>query len=208
MHEDQYGWDTICSLYYDSENFDLIRRSIDKPVYKEKLRMRSYGVPSGDTRVYVELKKKYDKVVYKRRIALTYDNAVDFLLKREMPSNLSVKDNQIAAELLYALNYYPLKPAMIVAYDRVALYCDHDPALRITFDTNIRSRYRDLDLSMGAHGAPVLEKGKYIMEIKVNGAMPLWLVRILRKLDITPGSFSKYGTAYKQKLGLVSIPTE
>lgn len=208
MHEDQYGWDTICSLYYDSENFDLIRRSIDKPIYKEKLRLRSYGVPNSDTRVYVELKKKYDRVVYKRRIALTYDKAMEFLTKREIPSDLSVKDNQIAAELLYALNYYPLNPAMIVAYDRVALYCDEDPALRITFDTNIRSRCDDLDLSNGTYGTPVLEKGKYIMEIKVNGAMPLWLVRILRELGISPGSFSKYGTAYKQKLGLVPIPSE
>ncbi len=208
MLEDQYGWDTICSLYYDSENFDLIRRSIDKPSYKEKLRLRSYNVPKNDTKVYVELKKKYNKVVYKRRIALKYDDAIKFLENHTLPSDLSTKDKQIAAELLYALDFYSLRPSMIIAYDRVALFCKDEPSLRITFDTNIRSRNTDLDLSNGCYGSPVLESGKYIMEIKVNGSMPLWLVKILRELNIDPGSFSKYGTASKQLLGLVPIPSK
>lgn len=203
-HEDEYGWDTICSLYFDTANFDLIRRSIDKPIYKEKLRLRSYNVPTEDKKVYVELKKKYDGIVYKRRISLKYDDALDFLLNGNL-SAVKPKDMQIANELLFTYNRYSLIPAMVVCYDRLALVCPDHPDVRITFDINVRAREDELDLRAGSHGRPVLEKDKYIMEIKVNGAMPLWLVRALRETNIRPGSFSKYGTAYKQKLKLIDV---
>ncbi|MBR3751398.1 MAG: polyphosphate polymerase domain-containing protein [Clostridia bacterium] len=202
--EDEYGWDTICSLYFDTENFDLIRRSIDKPVYKEKLRLRSYNVPTADKKVYVELKKKYDGIVYKRRISLKYSDALNFLQSGDC-DKIKQKDKQIANELLFAISRYSLKPAMVVCYDRLALVCPEDPDVRITFDTSIRARDYELDLLKGSHGWGVLDKDKYIMEIKVNSAMPLWLVHALRECEIRPGSFSKYGTAYKQKLKLIDV---
>ena len=203
-HEDEYGLGTVCSLYFDTENFDLIRRSIDKPIYKEKLRLRSYNVPTEDKKVFVELKKKYDKIVYKRRISLKYNDALDFINNGNM-SAIKEKDTQIANELLFACKRYSLRPAMVVCYDRLALVCPNYPTVRITFDNNIRARDYELDLLAGSDGWRVLDKDKYIMEIKVNGAMPLWLVQALRKNNIIPGSFSKYGTAYKQKLKLVDI---
>ena len=55
---DVYGEYTICSTYYDTEDWRLIRASIEKPAYKEKLRMRSYGTPAENGRVFAELKKK------------------------------------------------------------------------------------------------------------------------------------------------------
>ena len=67
---DFYGKYTICNLYYDTPDWRLIRASLAKPVYKEKLRVRSYGVPAPDGKVFAELKKKYKGVVYKRRITV------------------------------------------------------------------------------------------------------------------------------------------
>lgn len=197
MQEDQYGWDTICSVYYDTPHFDLIRRSIDKPVYKEKLRIRSYGVPAPDTNVYIELKKKYDGIVYKRRVSLPYRIAMDFLDNRTLPEVSGLKDRQIINELSYCMEHYSLRPAMFIAYDRVALFCPEKPTLRITFDRNIRFRTTDLELIRGSDGQVILPEDMYLMEIKENGAMPLWLTHTLTELSVKPGSFSKYGTAYK-----------
>lgn len=193
IREDEYGESTICSLYFDTDNYQLIRNSMEKPVYKEKLRLRSYSTPGHDSNVFLELKKKYNGVVYKRRRTLRYDDAMDYLNTGVLPD-----ESQIMREIDWAMRYYDgLQPKMFIAYDRTAYYCKTDRDLRITFDRNVRFRSTDLDLTKGSFGEVILDRKLCIMEIKALNAMPLWLTEVLDSLGVFPGSFSKYGTAYQ-----------
>lgn len=194
---DRYDNYTICNIYYDTEQYELIRKSIERPKYKEKLRLRSYGIPKSinDT-VFLEIKKKFNGVVNKRRISLTVKEAEDYLIKGIKPSI----DSQIFREIDYFVNLYNPKPKMFIAYDRSAYTGIEDKSLRITFDRNIRSRSDNLNINSSDYGENILEDGDYLMEIKVSGAFPLWLVRVLSELEIFPISFSKYGNIYKENL--------
>ena len=196
MEVDSYGLHTICNIYYDTPDFQLIRTSLEKPVYKEKLRLRSYGVPGGDTPVFVELKKKLDGVVYKRRVSLPLREAKRYLAYEGRPD----LDCQILREIDWALARYPLEPKAFIAYDRIALFGREDPDLRITFDCNLRWRDALLDLSQGDWGQPLLDKQEILMEAKLPAAMPLWLSHVLDRLQIRQTSFSKYGACYQQNL--------
>lgn len=189
---DEFGESTVNSLYFDTDDYRMIRRSIEKPVYKEKLRLRSYGTPKQDSKVFLELKKKYNGVVYKRRQTLRYPQAMAYVHQHIMPNQ-----SQIMKEIDWAMRFYKdLKPRMLIAYDRTAFYSKTDRELRLTFDRNVRFRTDHLDLSKGSFGERILPPQQCIMEIKALGNMPLWLVRALSELEIFPGSFSKYGTAY------------
>ena len=193
IREDEYGESTICSLYFDTDNFQLIRNSIEKPAYKEKLRLRCYSTPKHDSNVFLELKKKYNGVVYKRRRTLKYDLAMNYINNGVLPD-----DSQIMKEIDWTMNFYKdIQPRMFIAYDRTAYYSKTDHELRITFDRNVRFRDTELDLASGSYGEVILDKKLCIMEIKALQAMPIWLTEILNELKIFPGSFSKYGTAYQ-----------
>ena len=195
MVVDQYGEHTICNIYYDTKNYDLIRKSIEKPVYKEKIRLRSYGVPSLDSTVYLEIKKKYQKVVNKRRIAIKLSDAYNLIEKAEQP----LEDSQILNEIKYFLKHYKLVNKTFLAYDRIALYDKEDHDFRITFDHNIRSRNYDTELEKGDYGKYLLDENYYLMETKIYSSTPLWFTEILSELKIYPTSFSKYGNIYKNK---------
>lgn len=191
--KDRYYKSTICNIYYDTPSHQLVRNSIEKPVYKEKLRVRSYGVPNNEDMVFVELKKKYKGVVYKWRIEMTLAQTRDFFAGKEVPHN----NPQIENELKYFLKFYEgIAPAMYLSYDRLAYCGAEDPSLRLTFDTHILYREEQKELDKGIWGKELLPAGVRVMEIKIPNAMPLWLSAILDKLEIYPASFSKYGTAY------------
>lgn len=196
MCADDYGLSTICNIYYDTEDFELIRRSIERPCYKEKLRLRSYGVPKDSDTVFTEIKKKYKGVVYKRRVSMNCQEAMDYLEHGIEPS----AESQIIHEIDYFIKVHQPEPKVYLAYDRIAYFGREDESVRITFDQNIRSRDYDLDLRMGDYGEPLLEDGIYLMEIKIASAMPMWLVSILSEMKIYPSSFSKYGNVYKTSL--------
>ena len=196
MTEDLYGLHTICNLYFDTHSYELIRASIEKPVYKEKFRLRSYGVPKTNSTVFLELKKKFKGEVYKRRASLTLEKSRHYLLQGEYPES----SGQILQEIDWFLKMYQPVPKVFIAYDRLALYGNEDADLRITFDRNIRWRQSQLDLAKGDWGNPLLKSGNVLMEIKIPGTMPLWLSRILSNLEIFPTSFSKYGTCYKEHI--------
>ena len=183
---------TICNIYYDTDDYRLIRASIEKPIYKEKLRLRSYGVPSEDSNVFLELKKKYDGVVYKRRIT-TNPSGVDGILKGN-------ESTQIAKEIEYFQSFYKTKPKVFIAYDRQAFKGKENSELRITFDKNMRYRLYDLDLISGDYGERIIDGDNILMEIKIPGACPLWLTHILTELKINSTSFSKYGTCYREHI--------
>ncbi|MBQ8027850.1 MAG: polyphosphate polymerase domain-containing protein [Clostridia bacterium] len=192
---DKFGESTLCNIYFDTPDFRLIRNSIEKPIYKEKLRIRSYGVPTAQSDVFVELKKKYKGVVYKRRIKMSYLDAVNYLCRGLKPET---KNQQILSEIDYFLLFYPkIRPAASLFYDRTAYYSKEDSELRLTFDTNIRFRFKNFDLSKGSEGHYLMKDDKAILELKCVGSMPLWLTHALDKHKIYPSSFSKYGEAYK-----------
>ena len=193
MELDKYGRTEIRNIYFDTDNYRLIRRSIDKPTYKEKLRIRSYGGATEQSRVFVELKKKYDGVVYKRRLDLHYDDAMRWLT-RDAPCPV---DTQIAREIEYFLKYYgTLRPAAFLSYEREAYYEKNGGSFRVTFDDTILFRTTDISLTSDAYGEPLLDEGKVLMEIKCSGGIPLWLVKVLSEEKIYKTSFSKYGTGY------------
>lgn len=193
---DQYGLHTICNIYYDTDTYDLIRYSIEKPKYKEKLRLRSYGIPDKDTMVFVELKKKWNGVVFKRRTSMTLTEAEKYLNNGVRPS----KKSQIIREIDYFLEYYNPAPKLYLAYDRLAFFGQENAEVRITIDQNIRSRTTDLSLILGDRGDYLLGEELYLMEVKVPGVFPLWLAKLLSELRIYPVSFSKYGNIYKKSL--------
>ncbi len=199
MTDDEYGRSTICNVYYDTPDMRLVRRSIEKPVYKEKLRVRCYGsLPEGD-RVFVELKKKYDEVVYKRRVSMSTEQAEKYIAgKGDCP-----KQNQIVSEIDYFLSEYKnLIPAAFIGYEREAYFAKDDPNLRITFDDNIVWRDYDISLCRGFCGKPLLMPNQSLMEIKVSTAFPLWLTNKLSELKVFKVNFSKYGNAYKAMMGM------
>ena len=197
MVVDQYGEKTVCNIYFDTPDSRLIRTSLEKPVYKEKLRLRSYGTPERNSTVFVELKKKYKGVVYKRREDMGLSEAEAYLYQGWKPGFSS----QVLREIDWFLKYYgQITPAMYISYERIAMNEVKDSGLRVTFDTNILWRKEELNLKEGSWGNPILEPGQRLMEIKIAGAMPLWLGEILDKLYIYPVSFSKYGRAYQDQI--------
>lgn len=196
MVGDTYGRSTICNIYFDTPSFVLIRRSIEGPIYKEKLRLRSYGVAAPNSTVFAEIKKKYQSVVYKRRISMNEREAMQYLCSGE-----HAEDTQITHEIDYFLKQYDsLHPAVFLSYEREAFYAKEDHDFRVTFDENILWRNYHLSLCAGVYGDPILEENQVLMEIKTGTAIPLWMTALLSENHIYKTSFSKYGRAYQTML--------
>ncbi|MBQ6361186.1 MAG: polyphosphate polymerase domain-containing protein [Lachnospiraceae bacterium] len=195
MKPDDFGKTSIRNIYYDTENYRLVRHSIEKPPYKEKLRVRSYGSLSDPSeKVFVELKKKYDGIVYKRRLSGRLDEVTDWLAGRAD----RLPDTQIAREIEYFRDHYEtLQPAVYLSYDRQAYYGKDNRDLRITFDENILARTDRTVLLYEPYGTPLIRRDQALMEIKADGGYPMWLVKILSQAGAEKVSFSKYGTAYQ-----------
>lgn len=194
MIQDVHGKSKICNIYFDTDNYELISHSIQKPIYKDKIRLRSYNTPKKEDLVYLEVKRKYEGVVSKRRLQIKLKDVYKYFEK----GYLQTGDMQIKSELDYYFKHFKLKPTMFLSYDREAFYSKEDENFRITFDSNIIARNYDLNLEEGNYGVSLLEKEKYIMEIKTLGAIPLYFVEILSDCNIYPCGFSKYGEAYTQ----------
>lgn len=191
---------TISNIYYDTPDSYLIRNSLSKPVYKEKLRLRSYGVPKNDDKVYLEIKKKFCGVVNKRRTKLKLNEAYDFIRTGKKPELKKYMNKQVLNEIEYILKIYSLEPKLYLAYDRKAMFGKESRDLRITFDTNIRTRRYDLKLESGDYGENLLQSGKWLMEVKAEKNIPLWLSKLLSEYRIFKTSFSKYGKEYERML--------
>lgn len=197
IYPDEFCKSTICNIYYDTPDFRLIRASLDKPVYKEKLRLRSYGVPTPNSKVFLEIKKKYQGIVYKRRVPMTLLEAEQYLSEGICPE----KGGQILREIDWFCKFYRnLEPAVCLCYDREAYVDRENSDLRFTVDTNIRWRREQMELQAGDSGSSLLNEGQHLLELKVPGSMPIWLVQLLENLNINQTSFSKYGAVYQTKL--------
>lgn len=192
MIPDKFDKYTICNIYYDTTSYEIIRRSIEKPVYKEKLRVRYYGDNADNHTIFFELKKKYKHEVFKRRVSMSADEYENYFKNGEYPN----VPKQIMDEIAYFISVYNPEPKIFIAYDRLAFIGKEDKSVRITFDENIRYRNVDLLLGKGDYGKKILDKSKHLMEIKISGAMPLWLSHLFNELQIYSTSFSKYGYCY------------
>ena len=215
MVVDEYGLHTIHTIYYDTDDFDVIRHSVSKPKYKEKLRLRSYGQAEQYSPVYLELKKKVAGVTYKRRVALDYQTAQNYLKYNRQPSQM----NQVFREIDYYVHQQSLKPKVLISYDRLALKGRTDPDFRITFDQNIRYSLTDFDLTAvdAKRETELINTSEILMEVKILGAFPLEISQLFSKLAIFQNKFTKYGNVYqwilypeweKQKLNHLSTETQ
>lgn len=207
MEPDRFGRSTVRNIYFDTDDFILARHSIAKPDFKEKLRVRSYSKAEAGSTVYVELKRKFDHVVYKRRIGLAEEDAMKWMAGEAdagIRERIGAESPQVAGEIDYFLKTYKgLKPALYLSYDREAFRMKKGAGaseggsdFRVTFDCNILCRESDLSLGSEACGRPLLEDGMYLMELKCSGGIPMWMTDVLSELRIYKTSFSKYGTAY------------
>ena len=191
MELDRFGRSTIRNLYFDTDDFVLARHSIAKPDYKEKLRVRSYSKADADSTVFVELKRKFDGIVYKRRIGLPETDAMRWMSgvkDGDIIAELEKESPQVAAEIEYFAGMYSgLRPVIYLSYDREAYRMKKDPSassdFRVTFDSNICCRESELTLTSDAYGTSLLEDGMYLMELKCPGAIPLWMTKILSEED-------------------------
>ena len=200
MHNKSYEPYTISNIYLDTHDDFLVRTSLSKPVYKEKLRLRTYKVPTMDSTVFLEIKKKFNGIVNKRRTKLKLSEAYDFLASGKAPEPKEYMNLQVLRELEYFMKIYDLSPKLYLAYDRIAYFEKGNDDLRISFDMNIRSRRYDLALEKGDHGEKLLPDDVYLMEIKTSLAKPLWLTHLLSELNINRTAFSKYGTEFKNMI--------
>lgn len=204
MEPDEYNENdkfySISNIYFDTEHHSLVRNSLSKPKYREKLRIRAYGIPHNEANVYLELKKKVFGLVNKRRTALKLSEAYHFVKTGREPEFKEGMNKQVIQEIKYFLQRYVLQPKVYIAYDRIALFCIRNRDLRITFDTNIRTRRYDLMLENGDHGEDLLSSGQWLMEVKAERTIPVWLSRMLSEHRMFRTSFSKYGNEYKKSL--------
>lgn len=195
------GYD-IFNLYFDTDCDEIIRRSVEKPVYKEKLRIRSYGVPkSPETKIFFELKKKLQGVVFKRRAVMTWNEVEAFLKDRTRPENCSYLNGIVLDEIEMFLSRHPgAYPKIFVGYERLAFFAKDDPEVRVTFDRNIRTRRDHVNLTDGLLGEPLLDEGTVLMEIKISESIPRWMMKLFSEAKIYRTSFSKYGREYERKV--------
>ncbi len=192
---------TICNIYYDTPDHQMIRHSIEKPIYKEKLRLRSYGTVYPKDKVYLEIKKKFNGYVNKRRCSMQLEDACRYIATGKRAEGKRPFTEQVLREIDFILERYPdLAPALYLSYDRLALFGKEKEEFRITFDTNIRTRRYELGLDKGNYGELLLPQGLRIMEAKTNHAMPYWFTGMLSEYRIYPVNFSKYGEEYRQSL--------
>lgn len=190
---------SIHNIYYDTEDSYLIRTSLSKPNYKEKLRLRSYeATTSLDSKVFLELKKKTGGIVHKRRATMTLQEAYEFIKFGKKPMTDGYINQQVTNEIEYFLSCNKVNPAAYISYSRMAFFGKEDKNFRITFDSNIKTRRSRLYLESDNNGSQLLEKGQYLMEVKISGSAPIWLTEILSELKIYKTSFSKYGAEYKK----------
>lgn len=195
MKVDKYGVTSIASIYFDTPDYRLINKSIEKPKYKEKLRLRGYGLVAPDKPTFLEIKRKCEGIVYKRRIALSEKEAFSLIASKE-----AREKTQISRELeAFMEKYNVLEPKYLIIYDRIAYYQDNSD-LRITVDMNPRYRIDDLNLHTSMDGYPLLEDGGAILEVKVQHSVPIWLSAILSEEKIYQTSFSKVGEAHKKEM--------
>ncbi|MDO4198005.1 MAG: polyphosphate polymerase domain-containing protein [Erysipelotrichaceae bacterium] len=193
LQTDRFFKGNLMSIYYDTDSYQMIRCSIEKPEYKEKIRIRSYDDVEDNDSVYVEYKKKYNGIVYKRRTTVGYKDAMENLY------DASFEDRQVAKEIKRGLIFYKdVKPKIFISTRRYSYRGKEDENLRITFDLDMKYRTDNLCLKRSDKDKTISDG--IVMEIKTVNPYPLWLVKVLNETKAYPQSFSKVGEAYIREL--------
>ncbi len=205
MNSDRFNLDdrtySIHNVYFDTDNDFFIRTSLEKPVYKHKIRLRSYGKVADNGSVFLEIKKKYKGIVNKRRASVYLNSVTEYVEKGITPADKNL-NRQVFNEIDYIFKTYPgLRPKVFISYDRFAFFEKGNKDFRLTFDTNIRTRRKDLRLDIDSYGNLLLDEGCWIMEAKAFNAFPLWFAKCLSENNIYSTSFSKYGKEYLKMIG-------
>ena len=198
----------IANLYFDNDEDEAIRFSLSKPRYKEKLRIRSYGVPKDDDKVFIEIKRKLYGVGTKRRARLRYRDLMEYIRTGKHPENIKYIDEQVLKEIDYYRQTYNVYPKVYISYMRRAFFGKQDKNFRVTLDRDITTRRYDLALDLGSYGELLLPPGKTLLEIKFEGALPLWFAHIMSKYSLSFQSYSKYGNEYKKQQRLLRQQSE
>jgi len=186
----------VSNIYYDTIDSLIIKKSVSKPKFKEKLRLRAYGHVSDDKLLYMEIKKKVNGSVNKRRTKITKQEADYIIESHQLPNIKPYHNLQVLKEILYHITKYNVVPKLFVSYDREAYSTKNDVNLRITFDTNIITRRNYLDFKHGNFGDNLLDHNHKVLEIKSNNNLPLWLIESLNENKIYESGFSKYGAEF------------
>lgn len=200
---DEEGFYSISNIYYDTHDYYFYQQNINRDVFRQKLRLRAYGKASLEDTVFLEIKKKYKGVVYKRRTLMKLKDAYRFLepsVKLEDLKNFDNSNPQILREIYFLKTFYKLEPKMVLSYDRQAFQGINDPEVRVTFDRSLRSRNYDLRIEHGSYGANFVDNGMMLMEVKVGASVPLWLVRILNEFSCRRQRFSKYSACVEAEI--------
>jgi len=199
LHPDTYGRGgkyRLSSLYYDSSKYHFYWEKIEGIKFRRKLRIRHYesSEPLTDqTKVFVEIKQRLDRVTQKRRLRLAYQDALELCSGKSIPEILLPEERSIAEEIHEMVLRYNLEPTSVVSYFRKAyLGTDYDEGLRVTFDTDLHYRTHDLDLRSKAKGESLLALHHVIMEIKVNERVPYWLTEFVGESNLKLIRVSKY----------------
>lgn len=192
MKPGKYGTYWVQNLFFDTDNWDIIHTSMEKPHYKEKMRLRCYGTPETTDRMFLEFKKKYDGVVYKRRFPIVPAELANYTINEI----LSRANTQIAKELVYHIQQKGVTEKFYISYNRQEFTGVHDEDLRLTIDSNISYRLDSLFFTQPQLDCSALDPNKFLLEIKMPLSIPLWLSHILSDLGIFASSFSKYAACF------------
>ena len=200
MNPDEYNIDgkpyMISNLYFDDEGDNIVRQSVSKPKFKEKLRARSYGVPTPEDKVFIEIKRKLNGIGTKRRAKMKYCELCEYLKTGKHPENIGYINEQVLCEIDYYIQTYKVVPKVYISYMRNAYFAKDDKNVRLTLDREITTRRYDLDLALGNYGNSLLPEGKTLVELKFEGSVPLWFAHIMSKYSLSFLSYSKYGREF------------
>lgn len=189
------GFYPVWSRYYDTNDLTFYWQKIDGIRFRRKLRIRHYGPPddlSTDSPVWVEIKQRLNRVTQKRRVLLPYVEALR-LCAGEQPLSVEARDSALTGEILGLVQVLGLRPITVVGYVREAFHGrDEDGGLRITIDSRLRGRDRDLDLNVVGESRYIVHPDLSVIELKVNERVPYWLTELIARHDLQLVRLSKY----------------
>lgn len=185
----------ISSLYYDTRGLRFYWEKIDGLRFRRKLRIRVYGPPEAvtdETRVYVEIKQRVNRVTQKRRVALPYATARALCDDRIDPG-ITGSAEPFVAEVLSLLHTLDLQPMAITSYFRDGYAGrEADLGLRVTIDQRVSGRNRDFDLTSTTPHRFVLPPNIAVVEVKANERVPHWLTDLAARHELSTVRISKY----------------
>jgi hypothetical protein len=199
MNPDPYARDLpnssyfVGSLYYDSAGLDCYYQKLAGLRSRRKLRIRFYEADLLDSSsVFVEIKKKYDAVVVKDRVSLSYGECKEMMLNNQLPKEqqYSDRDDDFLRDFLRMKLYNGMMPQNLVMYHRRPFISKVDPHFRVTIDHNLRT-YAARWIDEHVPSTPV-NPGFVILEVKFNNVLPFWFHRIIQRYNLEQRPFSKY----------------